>query len=144
MLDTFLSSLSKSYSQNKMSSTSVKSFAKLSSVPTILLLAIIAILSVVAFYILFLPRYEVSSRAPKQTSHQFYRLGALSFFTSRWDFYKQAISESVSGNFSFYLGKYFVVGLSGQDARRVFFENRSLNLTEGCVALFNTLTLGAD
>ena len=126
-------SLSKLYSHNKMTFTSVKLFAKLSSIPTILLLATLAILSVVAFCTLFLPRHKVSSRAPKQTSHQFYRLGALSFFTSRWNFYKQAISESVSGNFSFYLGKYFVVGLSGQDARRVFFENRSLNLTEGCV-----------
>ena len=72
-------SLSKLYSHNKMSVTSVKLFAKVPSIPTILLLATIAILSVVAFYTLFLPRNEVSSRAPKQTSHQFYRLGALSF-----------------------------------------------------------------
>jgi hypothetical protein len=138
MLKSFLFFLSTSYTKNKMTFTSVKLFAKLPSIPTILLFAIIAILSVVAFYTLFLPRHEVSSKAPKQTSHQFYRLGALSFFTSRWDFYQQAVSESVSGNFSFYLGKYFVVGLSGNDVRRVFFENRSLNLTEGCVILFNT------
>jgi len=58
-------------------------------------------------------------------------VGCLRFFTARWDFHKSAAASSPTGNFSYYVGTKPVVGLSGDQSRKFFFENRRLNFGAG-------------
>lgn len=46
------------------------------------------------------------------------------------------MARSLTGNFSFFIGKYPVVGLSGEASRRVFFDSKQFGLTEGYGVLF--------
>lgn len=45
------------------------------------------------------------------------------------------MAQSASGNFSFWLGKNHVVGVSGEAARKMYLENRGLNLIEGIMLI---------
>lgn len=58
-------------------------------------------------------------------------LGAGSFWSERWSFFQRASALSTTGNFSFWAGRYHVVGLSGDAARRVFYNNKSFGIAEG-------------
>jgi hypothetical protein len=69
--------------------------------------------------------------APKLTSRNYPIVGALSFFTERWTFCQRASAQSPTGNYSFHLGKHPVIGLSGEEGRKVFFESRQLGFSEG-------------
>lgn len=77
------------------------------------------------------------ANAPELTKDAIPLIGSRNFFTKRWDFYKSAIARSKTGNFAFYAGKWPVVGISGHDARKLFFESRQLNLQEGYAALMS-------
>lgn len=46
-------------------------------------------------------------------------------------FWKRCISESKTGNFSFWLGKNHVVGVSGEAARKMYLEHRGLHQIKG-------------
>ena len=46
-------------------------------------------------------------------------------------FWRDAIRKSKTGNFSFWLGKNHVVGVSGEAARKMYLDNRSLDLIKG-------------
>lgn len=63
-------------------------------------------------------------------------LGATRFFTHRWDFFRDNSKRSKSGNFSYTLGRNRMVGLSGEDARRLMFYSPNLNMEEGINLLF--------
>lgn len=82
-------------------------------------------------FLYFVPHAPLPVKAPPLTTENYPILGAIGFFTARWDFFRQASAHSRSGNFSFYLGKYPVVGLSGDVARQVFFESKQLGFAEG-------------
>lgn len=60
-------------------------------------------------------------------------VGALRFFTSRGPFLKEGASITKTGNFSFYCGKHRVVGLSGIDGRKTFYESKDLSSHQGQV-----------
>ncbi|ROT39892.1 cytochrome P450 6A1 [Sodiomyces alkalinus F11] len=64
-------------------------------------------------------------------------LGALRFFTARGQFLSQSRDISPSGQYSFYAGKKQIIGLSGPDGRRTFFESRELNFPAGYAVLFS-------
>lgn len=70
-------------------------------------------------------------KTPKPVREGYPILGALRFFTARWDFFRTAIASSSTGNFSFHLGKHAVVGLSGDTGRQVFFNTPGLGFNEG-------------
>jgi hypothetical protein len=94
--------------------------------------ALAAILLSISIYALLNPSQPTSaSKVPKLVSEGFPVVGALRFFTARWDFFREARSHAATGNFSFKIGKHFVVGLSGDKGRQVFFESRDLGLREG-------------
>ncbi|KAG4435810.1 hypothetical protein IFR05_008702 [Cadophora sp. M221] len=95
------------------------------------ILAVLGFISIFASYVVFSPRQSLSPHSPKQISDQYPIFGALRYFSARWDFYRDAIAESKTGNFSFYLGKYGVIGFSGRQARKEFFESKVLSLHEG-------------
>jgi hypothetical protein len=46
-------------------------------------------------------------------------------------FWRGAMAESKAGNFSFWLGKNHVVGVSGEAARKMYLDDRSLHLIKG-------------
>ena len=58
-------------------------------------------------------------------------IGPTKYWTKRWDFFKEATKASVNGNFTFHVGKHVVVGVSGDDARRVFMESKQLDASSG-------------
>lgn len=98
--------------------------------PTVLAL-IFAPVTLITYYILFAPRLEFPPKAPKQASEQYPFVGALGYFSEKWDFYRRSILESPSGSFSFYLGKHAVVGLAGDIGREAFYNSRDLGITQG-------------
>ncbi|KAI1076373.1 cytochrome P450 6A1 [Whalleya microplaca] len=62
-------------------------------------------------------------------------LGTLRFYRARADWYLDALRNSPTGSFSFYVGKKQVIGLSGEEGRKFFFESRDLNLGAGFAEL---------
>lgn len=75
-------------------------------------------------------RPPLPSSAPKPTRGQWPVLGALDLFWKRWDFHKTGYDASKTGNFSYYVGKYLVIAVSGAAGRKAFFDSK-LNFTEG-------------
>ncbi len=56
------------------------------------------------------------------------------------DFWKNSVKESKTGNFSFWVGKYHVVGLSGEANRKMFFDDHRLDF----VAAAELVRLGTE
>ncbi len=50
-------------------------------------------------------------------------------------FFRDSAKRSKTGNFSFWLGKYHVVGVSGEAARKAYLDNRVLNFDNGYATL---------
>ena len=94
------------------------------------LFVIIAIPISICVRYLFL-RAPLSAKSPPVVSDNYPIIGAFAFFTRRWDFFRHAISQSPTGNFSFHLGKWPLIGLSGEEGRKVFFESKQLGFAEG-------------
>ena len=73
--------------------------------------------------------------APRPLGEDYPILGALRFFSDRYNMYFDGISSSRTGNFSFYFGKHQIVAISGLEGRKVFFQNKAMDLSQGLVAL---------
>ena len=98
-----------------------------------------ALLSFALYYSLFSRAYKFPKHAPKLAKQSYPIVGSLKFFTARWDFFQDEIARSETGNFSFFLGKHPVVGLSGEQSRKVFFDNRGLGFSEGYVLAYSRI-----
>jgi sterol 14-demethylase len=98
--------------------------------PLVITFSTVAILAV-AVYILLAPQQQLLAKAPPRVKEGYPLLGAFRFFTARWEFFQHSRDQAPSGNFSFFLGKHPVVGLTGDKARKLFFESRELGFTEG-------------
>lgn len=57
--------------------------------------------------------------------------GSLEFWSKRLDFHNLHTSQSSTGNFSYQVGRNGVVGLSGVEGKKLFFESSKLNLGKG-------------
>ncbi|EOA86440.1 uncharacterized protein SETTUDRAFT_161316 [Exserohilum turcica Et28A] len=79
------------------------------------------------------PRFP--NAAPKLLKKNLPIVGSLGFFTRRRDFCNDGASNSKTGNYSFSIGRYNVVGVSGLQGRKVFYESKELNMTDGYAAL---------
>src|SRR3954462_3548140 len=83
---------------------------------------------VAAFSLLYLvcahSRCSFPPNAPRKIQHDLPILGALRFFTERWEFWQHERAHSRTGNFSYYVGAYRMVGLSGHASRRAFLESK--------------------
>lgn len=97
------------------------------------LILVLSVMSVGAgIYFALAPQQDLlGPKAPPRVHEEWPVLGALRFFTARWDFYQHARSQAKSGNFSFFLGKHPVVGLTGDRGRKLFFESKGLGFAEG-------------
>ncbi|OJJ96979.1 hypothetical protein ASPACDRAFT_33648 [Aspergillus aculeatus ATCC 16872] len=83
-------------------------------------------------YIVFLsytPR--VDKKSPQFTPNTVPLVGSWSFFTQKWAFWQDCVAKSQTGHFSFWLGKYHVVGVSGAAARKVFLDNPNFDFVRG-------------
>jgi len=58
-------------------------------------------------------------------------VGALRFFSDRKAFLEEVRDKSKSGQASFYYGKFRIVGLSGEDGRRTFFDSKDMDMEGG-------------
>ncbi|GAB7351153.1 hypothetical protein MBLNU459_g1606t1 [Dothideomycetes sp. NU459] len=92
--------------------------------------------TLVAFYLYARDTtFSATAGAPKLVKGDWPLVGSLGFFSRRFDFHQQAARQSPTGQFTFHAGQYPVVGLSGEEGRRVFFETKALDLVEGYAAL---------
>lgn len=57
--------------------------------------------------------------------------GSWRFFLDRADFFTEAAAASKTGNFSFYIGKLHIVGVSREESRRILFDSKGLDLAAG-------------
>jgi len=57
------------------------------------------------------------------------------YYGKRADFFRDALKESKTGNFSFYVGKKQIIGTSGAQGRKLFFESKDLNFPQAYVLL---------
>jgi hypothetical protein len=96
----------------------------------------ILLLSLIAVFIKVQWQPAFPKAAPKQVKEGYPLLGALRLFTSRGDFYKEALAQSNTGSFSLYFGKHQLVGLSGVEGRKTFFDSKDLNMSEGYAVMF--------
>ncbi|KAI1126849.1 cytochrome P450 6A1 [Nemania abortiva] len=63
-------------------------------------------------------------------------VGALAFYYGRRaDFVREALQASKTGNFSFYIGKKQLIGVSGAEGRKLFFESKDLNFPQAFAEL---------
>ncbi|GAP93132.1 putative cytochrome p450 6a1 [Rosellinia necatrix] len=63
-------------------------------------------------------------------------VGALEFYYGRRaDFTREALQASKTGNFSFYIGKKQMIGISGAEGRKLFFESKDLNFPQAFAEL---------
>ncbi|RAH41256.1 cytochrome P450 [Aspergillus brunneoviolaceus CBS 621.78] len=93
---------------------------------------LVATVTTVLAYIVFLsytPR--VDRKSPKFTPNTVPLVGSWSFFTQKWAFWQDCVAKSPTGHFSFWLGKYHVVGMSGPAARKVFLDNPNFDFVRG-------------
>lgn len=81
------------------------------------------------------PRPPPSNAPHHARSEELPLLGALPYFTERWDFIQRASTRSPTGHFTFRAGPYTLIALRGESGRRLFFDSRALNLGEGYRAL---------
>ncbi|QIX02177.1 hypothetical protein AMS68_007694 [Peltaster fructicola] len=102
--------------------------------PTSLALASVVVLASCFFYIFF-NRPSLPSNAPKQARDQVPILGAWRFFTERHTWFEKEIAASSTGNFSYWVANKPVIGLSGLEGRRMFFDSKAMNFSEGYQAL---------
>ncbi|KAF2178413.1 putative cytochrome P450 [Zopfia rhizophila CBS 207.26] len=98
-------------------------------------LATLGLAGFIATFISFLAYLSYSPRANKKspafTSDTVLFLGSWRFFTHKLRFWKNSVENSKTGNFSFWLGKNHVVGVSGEAARKMYLDNRGLHLIKG-------------
>ncbi|THC90389.1 hypothetical protein EYZ11_010152 [Aspergillus tanneri] len=105
------------------------------------LLAGATVVFALGFVLLFpqwLRRAAFPPNAPKEVTEGSLFTGRLKFFSDRHKFYFQCKALSRSGNFSQYLGNHQVVGLSGLDGRRTFYEAKEMDVEEGYNLFFVT------
>jgi hypothetical protein len=72
-----------------------------------------------------------SAKTPPSIDDDYPILGALRFWTARWEFFDRAQAQSPSGNFSFFIGHRPVVGIGTDAAKKIYFESKQLGFTEG-------------
>jgi hypothetical protein len=109
----------------------MQSLAQFQSWPASVYILLLSVLITVIAGIAWRPPLPKS--APKLLNGGYPVLGALRFFSRRADFYNDGLGTTESGHFSFFFGKHPIVGVSGLEGRKTFFESRDLNMAEGWV-----------
>lgn len=88
-----------------------------------------------ALFCQFIRQPSFPDGAPRPLKEGYPTLGALRFFSDRYNMYFDGISSSRTGSFSFYFGKHQIVGISGLEGRKVFFQSKEMDLSQGLVVV---------
>lgn len=99
---------------------------------TILLCLVVVLVLATCATILLPYSHRIPADAPPQVSDDLPVVGALGFWTQRWNWWSERRDQSKTGTFSFHVGPNMVVALSGDKGRQVFFESKDLGFGEGC------------
>ncbi|KAI0799377.1 cytochrome P450 6A1 [Xylaria sp. FL0064] len=93
--------------------------------------------TVTAFLIKVFRRPALPANAPKWYKKGDWPIvGSLEFYYGRRaDFVRDAMQASKTGNFSFYIGKKQLIGISGAEGRKLFFESKDLNFPQAFAEL---------
>ena len=94
-------------------------------------IALIFVLLCSAAYARLFSRPALHPKAPPLTHGVYPIVGAIKFFTHRWDFFREAARASPTGNFSFFVGRKPVIGLTSESSRQIFFDSRHFGFAEG-------------
>jgi hypothetical protein len=100
-------------------------------IPVYLVSSLLVVLFVSVYQLLRLYSHHVPSNAPPVVKGDTPLSGAWGFWGARSNWCKKVRDLSRSGNYSFHVGRYHVIGLSGDEGRQVFFESKELGLVEG-------------
>ncbi|CAN9344399.1 unnamed protein product [Alternaria alternata] len=103
---------------------------------TILLCLVVVLVLTTCATILLPYSHRIPADAPPQVSDDLPVVGALGFWTQRWNWWSERRDQSKTGTFSFHVGPNMVVALSGDKGRQVFFESKDLGFGEGYSVLF--------
>lgn len=76
-------------------------------------------------------RTPFPSSAPPVVSEDWPIVGAFRFFVARAAFLRDGAKASKTGNFSFFIGKHRVVGISSTEGKRTFYESKDLSSHQG-------------
>ncbi|KAI1740604.1 cytochrome P450 6A1 [Xylaria scruposa] len=98
---------------------------------------VLLVTTAVALFFQLLWRPALPKNAPKwYKKGDWPILGALEFYYGRRsDFMKEALRDTKTGNFSFYIGKKQLIGVSGEEGRKLFFESKELNFPQAFAEL---------
>ncbi|KAI1427957.1 cytochrome P450 6A1 [Xylaria sp. FL1777] len=98
---------------------------------------VLVLTTTVAFLVRVFRRPSFPANAPKwYKKGDWPILGSLDFYYGRRaDFTREGLQASKTGNFSFYVGKKRLVGVSGPVGRKIFFESKDLNFAEAFAEL---------
>lgn len=80
--------------------------------------------------------YSIPEKAPKLASGLWPILGHRGFFNARWDFHRTHGHASPTGNWTYFVGRKPVIGMSGDASRKLYFGSNKLNLSAGYSGLF--------
>ena len=97
---------------------------------TTITVGVVSLTFVSTIFLYLFSRPAFPKNAPKLSTEAWPIIGSIQFFTERWSFYERQRAHSKTGNFSFYAGDKPILGISGEYARKIFFENKGLGLTE--------------
>lgn len=98
-------------------------------------LALVSLVVLVSSFFYLVSRPSLPSNAPKQAKEQWPIIGAWHFFTERHAWFERQRTHSPTGNFTYFVGDKPVIGLSGLEGRRVFFDSKAMGFAEGYAAL---------
>ncbi|KAI6381024.1 hypothetical protein MCOR25_001325 [Pyricularia grisea] len=98
---------------------------------------------ILSFFALWLR--NMASRPPLPSSapellktYEWPIFGSWRFFLDRADFFTEAAAASKTGNFSFYIGKLHIIGVSKEESRKAFFDSKGLDLAAGVAAFIQS------
>lgn len=101
----------------------------------LLSIAFLSVAILATAYLYAFKRPSLPKNAPPLVSEAWPIIGSMQFFTQRWEFFQRQMAHSPTGNFTFFAGDKPVIGMSGDESRRLFFESKHLGFTEGYGAL---------
>lgn len=90
------------------------------------------VLGALATYVLVsaVRRPSLHRYAPKLAAEGWPVVGSWAFWSERTEFLLRGAARAKSGQFSFWFGPHYVVGLSGLEGRKAFFETREMGMQE--------------
>ena len=93
-----------------------------------------AVIFVISYWSLFRRKDFDEKTNPPVTKSNWPIVGDLGFWHARHDWWRAALSQTKSANFSFHIGRHRAVGTNSDEGRKLYFDSKDLGFGEGYVA----------